>query len=124
MSKTVGILSGILALSLAFGSSFMPGPGPDDDDDPPTPVVDDIVHESFVTYEKLWRKHAADTAKKLESGDLKTDKSTWEFLAAGQEPARRIAFDALASEEQEYFKKAGEWTPEAHAKLLRSYSSD
>jgi hypothetical protein len=124
MSKTIGILSGIVALSLAFGSSFLPGPGPDDDTDPPTPVVNDVVHDSFVLYEKLWRKHSADAAKKLESGELKTDKATWEFLAAGQEPARRIAFDELASKEQAYFKEAGEWSPEVHAKILRSYSSD
>ena len=123
MSKTIGILSGIVALSLAFGSSFMPGPD-GGDDPPPAPVTEDIVHSSFVTYEKLWRKHSADTAKKLEAGELKSDKETWEFLAAGQEPARRIAFDKLAAKEQEYFEKAGDWTPEVHAKILRSYSSD
>jgi len=121
MSKLLGIISGILALGLMFGGSITPGP---DDDTPAPPVVGDIVHDSFVTYEKLWRKHSADTAVKLESGDLKTDKATWEFLAAGQEPARRIAFDDLASKEQAYFKKSGNWTPEAHAKLLRSYASD
>ena len=122
MSKLLGIISGILALGLMFGGSITPGPGPDDPPGPP--VTEDAVHASFVTYEKLWRKHSADTAVKLESGDLKTDKATWEFLAAGQEPARRIAFDDLASKEQAYFKKSGNWTPEAHAKLLRSYASD
>jgi len=123
VSKTIGIISGILALGLLFGPSLTPGPDPGPDD-PPAPVTKDVVHASFVTYEKLWRKHVADTAAKLESGELKTDKAAWEFLAAGQEPARQVAFDELASKEQAYFKKAGEWTPEVHAKLLRSYSSD
>jgi hypothetical protein len=119
MSKFVGIISGVLALWLLLGSPVTPVPKP-----PEPAVTSDVVRESFVLYEKLWRKHAADTAAKLEAGELKTDKATWEYLAAGQEPARRIAFDKLAAQEQEYFKKAGEWTPEVHAKLLRSYNSD
>ena len=122
MSKSIGIVSVILAFGLMFGSSFVPGPGPDDTTGPP--VTQDVVHTTFSTYDKLWRKHATDTAARLEAGDLKTEKETWDFLAAGQEPARRIAFDALAAKEQEYLKQAGVWTPEVHAKLLRSYSGD
>lgn len=78
--------------------------------------------QAFATYEKLWRAHAQATADKLASGELKTEQEVWDFLAAGQEPARKAAFKDLAKSEQDYFNKQGGWSAKAHEKLLRSYA--
>jgi len=88
----------------------------------PPPVVLDLPGKAFASYEKLWRKHTQDAADKIASGTLKDEKSVWDFLAAGQEPARKVAFDELAKSEQDYFTKQGGWSAKAHEKLLRSYA--
>lgn len=108
----LGLACGVLGLVLLFW--------PADDDPSPLPPVD-LPAQAFVTYEQLWRKLAKDAADKLDAGQLKTDQEVWDFLAKGQEPARKIAFDALAKSEQEYFTKQGGWSAPAHSKLLRSY---
>lgn len=116
--RFMGISSGILAIVLALWPStdVVKPPGP-------TPA-NDVVHAAFVTYEQIWRKHAVDTAAKLESGELKDEKAAWDHLAVGQAPARKIAFDQLAKAEQEYFTSKGGWTAVDHAKLLRSYAHE
>ena len=116
-SRTVGLACGVLGvLVLLWPSAKDTVPAP------PAPVALDLPGKSFATYEKLWRKHTQDAADKLASGSLKDEKAVWEFLAAGQEPARKVAFDELAKSEQDYFTKQGGWSAKAHEKLLRSYA--
>lgn len=116
-SKVIGGICGLLAIAILLIPDKAAPPTPPT----PEPAVD-LVAKSFDSYEDLWRKHALKAAEKIESGELTTDTEVWEFLAAGQEPARKVAFDELARKEQEYFNKAGGWSAELHGKLLRSYA--
>ncbi len=115
--KIIGLVCGLLAIALLL----YPESGNKPDPVPPKPEID-IVSKSFDIYEDLWRKHAINAADRIASGDLDTDDAVWEYLATGQEPARRVAFDELAKKEQEYFDNADGWTAELHEKLLRSYA--
>ena len=115
-ARVIGAICGLLAVALLF----LPEGGSEPKPVPPKPPVD-IVAESFDIYEDLWRKNAQNTADRIASGELTTDKEVWEYIATGQEPARRVAFDEIAKKEQEYFEGEGGWTPELHEKLLRSY---
>jgi len=117
-SRTIGIVCGVLTVLVLFLPDQVDKPEPPE---PPKPVEKDIVEKAFDMYEELWRTHAVATAEKLESGELDTDQKVWEFIAAGQEPARRMAFDKIAEKEQAFFDERGGWSPEAHAELLRSY---
>ena len=95
---------------------------PDDVDfTPPTPKNDSVT-KSFNIYEDLWRKHAISAADKLASGEFTKDTEVWEYLAAGQEPARKAAFNDLAKAEQERFNAAGGWSAKLHEEILRSYA--
>lgn len=118
-----GKFFGVICAGLAVLILLLPSDNDRPEPVPPKPPTD-IVEKSFDTYEQLWRTHALKTADKLESGELKTDKDTWEFIAAGQEPARKVAFDEIAKKEQEYFEENGGWTPELHAELLRGYGNE
>ena len=89
---------------------------------PPEPIAPDLVAQAFASYEQLWRKLAKDTADKLAAGELKTDRDVWDVLASGQEAMRKIAFEAVAKQEQAYFAEQNGWTAEGHEKLLRSYT--
>jgi hypothetical protein len=116
--KYTGLFCGVAGIALLlWPSPQTPRPTP-----PPPPVVLDLPGKAFAAYEKLWRKHTQDAADKIVSGTLKDEKSVWDFLAAGQEPARKVAFDELAKSEQDYFIKQGGWSAAAHEKLLRSYA--
>jgi len=118
ISRTLGLVCGVLGgVVLLWPSTKDAAPKP-----PPNPAVLDLPGKSFATYEKIWRKHNQDAADKLASGTLKDEKAVWEFLAAGQEPARKVAFDELAKSEQDYFTKQGGWSAKTHEKLLRSYA--
>lgn len=86
------------------------------------PLKTDLAAEAFQTYEQLWRIHQIKTADKIAAGELKTEQEVWEFQAAGQAPARKIAFEKIAKYEADYFKEKGGWSKEAHEALLRSYS--
>lgn len=110
----VGLLCGVLGVALLL----WPATG----SDKPAPVVQDMPAQAFNTYEQLWRKLAQDAAAKLDSGELKTDRDIWDFLAKGQEPARKVAFEQLAKSEQDYFAGNGGWSAALHSKLLRSYA--
>jgi hypothetical protein len=115
-SRSIGFVCGVLGLLILLWPQAGVTP-------PPTPEVPrDLPAKAFVTYEQLWRKLAADAATKLANGELKTEQQVWDFLAKGQEPARRIAFEDLAKSEQDLFNKNGGWTKEAHEQLLRSYA--
>lgn len=116
-SKYLGLICGILGIAVVLYPNYKITPP----DETPKPVVSDVVSKSFAIYETLWRKHTADAADKIKSGELKTEQEVWDFLAAGQAPARKVAFDELAKAEQEYFDKHGGWSLKNHEDLLRSY---
>jgi hypothetical protein len=81
-----------------------------------------MPHRAFEKQEALWRRHIADAADKLAAGELDTDQATLEFLAGGQEPARKVAFAEMAKYEQEQFQKAGGWSAKLHEEILRKYN--
>ena len=116
-SKYIGLICGILGLVVVL----YPNPKITPPDGTPKPVVSDVVSKSFDIYETLWRKHNIDAADKIKAGELKTEQEVWDFLAAGQAPARKVAFDELAKAEQDYFDKHGGWSLKNHEDLLRSY---
>ncbi len=117
--KYVGLICGVLGLLLFLIPDKRNTPKPDPQ--PPAPAVDN-VSKAFDTYEKLWRKHASDAADKIVAGELDSQQKVWEFIAAGQEPARRLAFEEIAKSEQDFFTQKGGWSPELHVELLRSYT--
>lgn len=115
-ARYVGLICGVLGIFILLwptGGSVTP---------PSPPVVEkDMPALAFDTYEKLWRKTASDAADKLASGQLDTEQKVWDFIAAAQAPARKVAFDELAKSEQDYFTKNGGWSAKTHETLLRSY---
>lgn len=86
-----------------------------------SPLKADLAAEAFDTYEKLWRVHQLAAADKIADGSLDTEQAVWDYQAAGQALARKIAFEKLAKAEADYFKQKGGWSKEAHESLLRSY---
>lgn len=114
-SRVVGLLCGVVFVILYFGSRT------NDKSDPTPAPGGNLVAKSFANYEALWRKYAVKAAEGIQSGQLDSDKKVWDFLAAGQEPIRKAAFDALAKSEQDYFIKNGGWSLKLHEALLRSY---
>ena len=114
-SRVIGLLCGIVFVVLLFNSRSQ------NKSDPSPAPASDLVDKSFSNYESLWRKYAVKTADNIASGQLDSEKKIWDFLAAGQEPIRKAAFDELAKSEQDYFNKKGGWSLKAHEALLRSY---
>ncbi len=114
-SRIVGLLCGIVFVILLISSRSQDKSNPT-----PTPETD-LVNKSFANYESLWRKYAVKAADNIAAGQLDSEKKIWDFLAAGQEPIRKAAFDELAKSEQDYFTKKGGWSLKAHEALLRSY---
>ena len=120
-SKQVGgLICGILGLLLFILPSDLDSVKPDPSPGPLS--VSTMPHRAFEKQEALWRKHIADAADKLASGELSTDAAAFEFLASGQEPARKIAFAEMAKYEQEQFQKAGGWSAKLHEEILRKYN--
>jgi hypothetical protein len=113
-TRVVGLLCGIVCVLLLVWTS-------NQDKADPVPPKSDLVAKTFSNYESLWRKYAIKTADNIKSGQLDTEKKVWDFLAAGQEPIRRAAFDELAKSEQDYFASKGGWSTKNHEALLRSY---
>jgi len=113
-TRVVGLLCGIACILLLVWTR-------NQDKADPTPPKTDLVAKSFSNYESLWRKYAVKAADGISAGQLDSEKKVWDFLAAGQEPIRRAAFDDLAKSEQEYFASKGGWSAKAHEALLRSY---
>lgn len=118
--KILGIVCAILAAAILWWpGSEDPGPRP-----PGPGPAKDLVSVTFDVYEDLWRKHATDTADKIKAGEFETDQEVWDYIAAAQAPARRVAFDDLAKSESEFFKSQGGWSLEAHETLLRKYAKE
>ncbi len=115
MRQLIGLLCGVAAVLILLI--------PEGSDNPTPPPSSDPVAKSFDIYEDLWRKHAVAAADKLASGEFTKDTEVWEFLAAGQAPARKAAFNDLAKAEQEKFDAAGGWSAELHEEILRSYAN-
>ena len=116
MRQLIGLLCGVAAIAILLI--------PDGGSDPTPPVVTDPVAKSFDIYEDLWRKHAVAAADKLASGEFTKATEVWEFLAAGQAPARKAAFMDLAKAEQNKFDAAGGWSAKLHEEILRSYENE
>ena len=116
--KILGIACAVLGALVLWWPASLPGPGPA----PPKPINE--VTKAFDIYEDLWRKHAIDTADKIVAGDFEKDQDVWDYIAAAQAPARRVAFDDLAKAEAAYFESQGGWSLEAHEKLLRTYAQE
>lgn len=116
-SAYVGLACGVAAVVL-----FLTPTG--NDPQPPTPNVvtaSKEVNEAFDTYKRLWVDLNLKAAEKLDSGEFKTQEEVWNFIASGQEPARRISFEPIAKSEQEKLGD-GKWTPELHSSILKGYS--
>ena len=84
----------------------------------PAPETD-IVSKTFQTYESLFRQMAADTATKLDSGEIKTEADAWNTISSGKKAAANVAFEDLAKSEGEILKP---WTAEKHSKILKGYA--
>ena len=114
--QILGIVCAILGGLILWWPAPSPAPPPK----PPKPL--NHVTAAFDVYEDLWRKHATDTANKIQAGKLETEQGVWDYIAAAQAPARRVAFKDIAKAESEYFESQGGWSLEAHEKLLREYA--
>lgn len=117
--KILGVTCSVLGVLILW----WPGPSAGLDPVKPNPKAD-LVSEAFDTYENLWRKHAIDTADKIAAGDFKTEKAVWDYIAAAQAPARRVAFNDIAKSEADHFKTQGGWSLKAHENLLRGYAKE
>ena len=125
MKYLAGLICGLLVVVLLAGPAIQERIRPwlpDGKLAVPETLPLDAAGKAFAVYEKLWRKHIKDTADSLDAGNLDSEKAAGEFMAAGQAPARKIAFDEIAKAEQAYFVKNGGWSAKKHAALLRSYS--
>lgn len=111
-TRLIGLGCGIVCLFLIWSSSSS---------SKADPAAQDLPAKAFRNYESLWRKYAVTTADNIASGKLDTEKKVWDFLAAGQEPIRKAAFEELAKSEQDYFNAKGGWSAKAQEALLRSY---
>lgn len=106
----------IAPIAALIGGLLLVWDRPNSDTLPEPP--EDVVAAAFHRYEQLWREAAATAAEKLESGQLTTDRATRDWLSARGQLARRDAFATIAAQEQAELR---DWTPEAHAAILRSY---
>lgn len=123
MSKkqVFGLICVIAAVVMFFiPASGGPGPSPPGPDD--SVVINDDVHQAFVSYERLWRKYRLQLADNLDSGELDTEAAVYAAIAEGGEPMRAIAFDKVNKREGEAL--SGKWSAAEHSKILRGYSND
>lgn len=112
---------GAVVLWNTFGGSS-PTPKPSPDRDQPTPVVDRSA-KAFRDYERLWRLAQGELARKLRSGDIKTEPQATEWFSRANNEALKTAFGPLA--EAEYGRFGGEkWTSEKHAEQAEEYATD
>lgn len=116
MNKFFGVLCGVAVVVLLLIPT-------DGTIQPPTPnpTGNAEVNEAFDTYKRLWIDLNLKAAEKLDKGEFTTDTEVYDYLATGQEPARKIAFDSIAKKEQEALGD-GKWTPELHSTILKGYS--
>lgn len=110
---------------LLLWNTFKPAdttPKPDDVKPEPTPVVD-RSEQAFRDYERLWRLAQGELARKLRSGDIKTEPQATEWFSRANNEALKTAFSPLA--EAEYERFGGEkWTAEKHAEQAEEYATD
>lgn len=93
-----------------------PQPGPD-----PAPVVDHS-NQAFADYQRLWRLAQGELAKKLLSGDIKTEPQATEWFSRANNEALKTAFTPLV--DAEYQRFGGEkWTADEHAKQAQEYAN-
>lgn len=106
-----------LAIWQSQGSSdSQPQPGPD-----PAPITD-RSNQAFEDYQRLWRLAQGELAKKLRSGDIKTEPQATEWFSRANNEALKTAFTPLV--EAEYQRFGGEkWTAGEHAKQAQEYAS-
>lgn len=123
-SPFFGIICGALGVLVLLWSGNSPEVDPRPPAPGPTPQPSrDLVVASFDLYERLWRETAAQTADKLERGELSSEAAAWQFIADRQGDIRKQAFEQIAQREQKFFTDAGGWSAQNHAKLLRSYTN-
>jgi hypothetical protein len=116
------IAAAAMILLLPGGTS---GPKPDEPR-PPASEQDAMVVRAFDTYERLWRKMAAETAvEALETQKVKTDMEVYNLIATGQEAIRKVAFEEIAKFEQSQLTNDGKdkWTADKHIALLKGYAN-
>ena len=123
MKTLIGVVCGVAAVALFLiptGSNLQP----------PTPTDElratAIADEAFDTYKRLWLKHNLDGAEKLDKGELTTAQEAWDFLASGQEAARKVAFKDIADKEESIIGGVDDegnekWTAKEHSKILKGY---
>ncbi len=111
---------GAVLLWNTFGGSSPTPPEPSPDRDQPTPIVDQS-EQAFKDYERLWRVAQGERARKLRSGDIKTEPQATEWFSRANNEALKTAFKPLA--EAEYERFGGEkWTAEKHAEQAEEYA--
>lgn len=119
ISWIVLVVGGLLLWNQFSGNS--PAPKPDDVTPDPAPVVDKS-EQAFRDYERLWRIAQGELARKLRSGDIRTETQATEWFSRANNEALKTAFKPLADAEYERF--GGEkWTAESHAKQAEEYAS-
>ncbi len=116
MRNWIGLLCGVVAVVILLI--------PTGNTDVSDTKESQLVSNSFDIYEKLWRAHALAAADKLAAGEFTEDTEVWNYLAAGQAPARKAAFMDIAKYEQDQFDSNDGWSAELHEKILRSYADE
>jgi hypothetical protein len=105
---------------MQFGTSKTPQPDDTKPEPEPTPIVDKSA-DAFQDYERLWRVAQGELARKLRSGDIKTEPQATEWFGRANNEALKAAFTPLVEAEHERF--GGEkWTAEQHAKQAEEYA--
>lgn len=124
MNKTLlGLMCGVaVVVLLLIPTSSGPQPPIPNPVDPTEAKTPPEVLNAFSTYRRLWMDLNQKAAAKLDSGEFTTQQQVWDFIASGQEPARRIAFEKIAKHEQEVLGD-GKWTPQLHSELLKQYGA-
>ncbi len=119
MKSTIGGILLLLAAGLmAFtGSAPQPEPAPKPPDD--NVVVNDIVHRSYSTREKLFRNMCRQIAAEIDSGKLSTPEMVWAAIESGD-----LLVIEKGSEELRKAESAAltPYSLEKHSEILKGYA--
>lgn len=107
---------------LLSGGGVQP-PGPEPGPEPEPAPVTDPVGTAFSEHERLWRLAAGDLAKRLRSGEVKSEAAATEWFGAANREAQKRAFTPLVEAEYEQFG-GDKWTAEKHAAALEGYANE